>query len=399
MFMILLLSCIIIVLIALGKKLPAAPTAAGSMVMALGIFMQGSWVYLSGQPPYSVASRVLMIGIVLAWLYLLASYLPSIRRSTFYRDHIANPVQRFAVGTWVAGTSTVLINLYASFNSDWLNETVHIMATLNIGLWLFYMCLAVIGWYGLATDAQALRIDGTILLPAVATQSIVLLCHEVFALSVNVWFTRSFIMLGLLCYVVGIIIMIQRRRRSSAWGMETWKATNCIVYGALAISGAAISLTGAWSESVAYALWWAALMLLIGIESIEAIDGAKRMRQHGWRSGVGRYHTAQWTRLFTLGMFYFLTLHTAQAAAAMPFTQLLHRLVLNIGAWVITILLVIELMLWIHKSVMQRIVPITGADERNREHRDDDDHHNRDVTHSSDTTVPFTTSERHSLHK
>ncbi len=354
MLIILLLSCIIIALITLGKKLPAAPTAAGSMVMALGIYMQGVWVYWSGQSPQSFISSMFIIGIALVWLYLLASYLTSIRRSTFYRDHLADPVQRFAVGTWVAGTSTLLINLYASFHMDWLQESVHIMATLNIGLWLFYMCYAVMGWYQLITDISSPRIDGTVLLPAVATQSIVLLCHQVFALSLGVWFTRSFIIVGLLCYLIGISIMIWRYRRSATWNLEAWKITNCIVYGGLAISVVAISVTEAWSEHVAYILWWIVAILVIIIESIEAMYGIQCIRQHGWRRGVGRYHTAQWTRLFTLGMFYFLTVHTVSIAANLSFTHVLHHIVLLIGGWVITVLLIIELLLWLYKSTLHR---------------------------------------------
>ncbi|MFD1887673.1 hypothetical protein [Paenibacillus wenxiniae] len=363
MLIILLLSCIIIALIALGKKLPAAPTAAGSMVMALGIYMQGVWTYWSGQSPQSFISRVLIIGIVFVWLYLLASYVTSIRRSTFYRDHLADPVQRFAVGTWVAGTSTLLINLYASFHTDWLRESVYIMATLNIGLWLFYMCYTGLGWYRLIMDSSSSRVDGTVLLPAVATQSVLLLCHHVFALSLGVWFTRSFIFLGLVCYMIGIVIMIWRYLHASTWNVDAWKITNCIVYGGLAISGAAISLTGAWNEWIAYGLWWVVAILVLIIESIETMYGIKRIRQHGWRHGVGRYHTAQWTRLFTLGMFYFLTLHTVQIAAAIPIARFMHHFVLDVGAWVITVLLVVELMIWIRKSVVQLAIPVASKDD------------------------------------
>lgn len=363
MFMILLLSCVIIGLIALGKKLPAAPTAAGSMVMALGIFMQGTWQHLSGQPPDSLISRLLIVGIVLVWLYLLASYLTSIRRSTFYRDHIADPVQRFAAGTWVAGTSTLLINLYIGFHADWLNETVHIMATLNVGLWIFYMCVAVQGWYILLTDEKPHRLDGSILLPAVATQSIVLMCHQVFQLPVGLWLSRTCIILGLFCYVIGWVLMIRRYRHRVEHSIQEWKVTNCIAYGALAISGAAISLTGAWSENVSYLFWWASLLVLIVVESIEIVRGIQRIRAYGWRTGVGRYHTAQWTRLFTLGMFYFLTMHTSQAATGNLFTLGLHHVILSVGTWVIAILLLIELVLWFQKSfIYPPPVPAPTAD-------------------------------------
>ncbi|WPP43422.1 hypothetical protein SK066_10990 [Paenibacillus hunanensis] len=352
MLIILLLGCIIIAWIAPGKKWPAAPTAAGSMVMALGIYMQGVWTYASGQAPQSFLSRVLILGIVLVWLYLLASYVTSIRLATFYRDHLADPVQRFAVGTWVAGTATLLINLYSSFQIAWLQESIHIMATLNIALWLFYICYAIMGWYRLMIDTSSARVDGTVLLPAVATQSLVLLCHQVFALSLGKGFTRSFIIVGLVCYAIGISIMIWRYYRSTTWNIEAWKITNCIVYGALAISGAAISLTEAWSGQVAYMLWWIVLLLVIFIESVEAAYAIKRIRQHGWRHGVGRYHTAQWTRLFTLGMFYFLTLHTIAPAANPSFTQILHHIVLVVGAWGITLLLIVELGLWLYTSMI-----------------------------------------------
>ncbi|MEW4369651.1 hypothetical protein [Paenibacillus kandeliae] len=352
MFMILLLSCIIIGLIALGKKLPAAPTAAGSMVMALGIFVHGVWQHISGQPLTSLSARLLIIGIVLVWFYVLASYLTSIRRSTFYEDHVAHPVERFAIGTWVAGTSALLINLYTGFNADWLNETVHIMATLNLGLWLFYMGIVVQGWYKLVTNAQAQRTDSVVLLPAVATQSIVLMCHQVFQLPVGVWLSRSFIILGLLCYGIGLVLMVWRYRPMGERSIQDWKITYCITYGSLAITGVAISLTGAWSSGVSYGFWWASLIVLVIVESIEAVRAIQRIRAYGWRTGVGRYHTAQWTRLFTLGMFYFLTMQTSQVAAGHLLTQGLHTIILSAGTWVIGILLLTELIVWFQKSFM-----------------------------------------------
>ncbi|WP_411346480.1 hypothetical protein ACE3MZ_11050 [Paenibacillus sp. WLX1005] len=363
MFMILLLSCIIIGLIALGKKLPAAPTAAGSMVMALGIFVHGIWQHLTGQPLTSLSARLLIIGIVLVWLYLLASYLTSIRRSTFYEDHVSHPVERFAIGTWVAGTSALLMNLYTGFNADWLNETVHIMATLNLGLWLFYMGIVVQGWYKLATDSHSQRIDSVILLPAVATQSIVLMCHQVFQLPVGVWLSRTFIILGLLCYVIGVALMVWRYRRMEQRSVQNWKITYCITYGSLAITGVAISLTGAWSSGVSYGFWWASLIVLVIVESAETVRAIWRIRAYGWRTGVGRYHTAQWTRIFTLGIFYFLTIQTVQTATGNVITMGLHNVILSVGTWIIGILLVMELIVWFQKSFMYHpAVPAPAAE-------------------------------------
>ncbi|ANF97156.1 hypothetical protein [Paenibacillus bovis] len=369
MLIILLLCCMIVGLVAFSanKNLYVAPTAAGSIVMALGIFIQGVWQHMSGQSPDSLMTRTLVIGTTLVWLYLLVSYIASIRRSSFYRDHLADPVQRFGIGTWVAGTSTLLINLFASFGVYWVQETIHIMAVLNAGLWLFLLYFMCLGWYQILLQKQYDRIHGVLLLSTVSTQSIVLLFHQVFSSGyVAFWLNQSMIALGLLFYLISVSLILYRYSRRPDRLIADWTDTNCILYGALAITGAVVQATHAWSDTAILTLWWITLLILIVVECTEGIRAILRIRQKGWRHGIGIYNTAQWTRLFTLGMFYFFTMrteplyieHTRSALA-----QDIHRWILNGGAWIISILLIIELILWIQAIIARRSARIEGDNQ------------------------------------
>ncbi|WP_046214032.1 TDT family transporter [Paenibacillus wulumuqiensis] len=360
MLIILLLCCMIVGLIAFSgnKHLYVAPTAAGSIVMALGIFIQGVWQHMSGLGPTSLITRLLVIGTAIIWLYLLVSYIASIRRSSFYRDHLGDPVQRFGVGTWVAGTSTLLNNLFASFTWGWAQETIHILAVLNVGLWLFLLYFICLGWYQIVLQKQYERVHGILMLSAVSTQSIVLLFHQVFNNGyVAFWLNQAMIILGFVFYLMSASLILYRYSRKPERLVPDWTDTNCTLYGALAITGAAVQATHAWSDTTIIALWWITLLILIAVECTEALRAIRRIRQKGWRHGIGVYNTAQWTRLFTLGMFYFFTMRIEQLFTEHTGSALalgIHRWVLSGGAWVISILLIVELVLWIQALSIRR---------------------------------------------
>ncbi len=364
MFIILLLCCLIIGLITFGKNWPAAPTAAGSMVMALSIFVSGVWPYMSGQSVNSLSSRLLVLGTILIWLYLLASYLTSIRRSTFYRDHLADPMRRLAIGSWATGTSVLLINVYYAFGAGWINETVHIMAVLNVVLWLFYLWSVLNGWRQLAGQSYRGELDGSVWLPATATQSIAWMIHEVFDLADGLWVSRILIALGMVMYLIGAWQLWRQhaRRPRTKRTFGRWNATYVMIYGAPAIAAVTASATHAWSAEHITDAWWVILALLLVIEGREAIQAVSRIRNTGWRTGIGRYHTAQWTRLFTLGIFYVLTWYTLPLLQEGSLSLMLHRWILKGGGWLLSLLLLLELTFWLIALIRHSGQPLAESE-------------------------------------
>src|SRR5690606_28549077 len=80
-----------------------APTAAGSAVMAIGIFGLAS---LQRMPAAAVLTQPFTLALLFLWAFIAASYVASYRDGTF-GEHLASPVGRFAVGTWVAATAVL----------------------------------------------------------------------------------------------------------------------------------------------------------------------------------------------------------------------------------------------------------------------------------------------------
>lgn len=360
MVIILLLCCMVIASIAWSSKrtLPVAPTAAGSIVMALGIFIQGVWHDLSGQSLDSLSTRCFVIITACIWIYLFIHYIRSIRRGRFVQEHLADPVMRFAMGTWVAGTSTLLIAIHASFDISWVQASIRIMAIFNIGLWLLVLYVMCLGWYQIIHQSQIKRVHGTILLSTVSTQSIVLMLNQVYATSdIPSWINQIMIILGLIFYLFSLVLIVYRYWYHRDHMVQDWTDTNCILYGALAITGVAVQASHIWSTTALIFLWWITFTILLVVEVIELIRAVQRIVDKGWCYGIGIYNIVQWTRLFTLGMFYLFTMRLSMLDH--PYTQLewvikLHHWILNSGVWIISVLLVIEVIFWVRAMLNRR---------------------------------------------
>ena len=80
------------------------PTASGAVVMAIGIFALAA---LQRMPfPARLATQLIALELLIVWTYLALHFLACAVRGTMHR-HSGDPVQSFAIGTWVAGTVVV----------------------------------------------------------------------------------------------------------------------------------------------------------------------------------------------------------------------------------------------------------------------------------------------------
>lgn len=112
-----------------GNRIDASNVA---VVMAIGIFFMGitTRFSLSNELPAYVVDLLL-------FLFGCFLYQPLCRIFTgsFRKRYLTHPVQSFAVGSWVAGTSILCIVLYMQFPI--FKEVIIVVALLNGILWIF----------------------------------------------------------------------------------------------------------------------------------------------------------------------------------------------------------------------------------------------------------------------
>lgn len=327
-------------------------TASGAIAMAIGIFVLGALQHLPG--PVALVTRLLTLAGLIVWVYIAASYVASYYRGTFH-THTMDPVGCFAIGTWVAGTA-VLARLLVIVLPEWYLLALG-MGLLALLIWLWYL-LVISRRYGIIiADPQQHRATGRILLATVSTQSLVLLAQELFQAALPRPLTQALLILGYLFYGVGVVLIARRYLLQPGWRLrDDWDNTNCILHGALSITGLAAIQTAALPPALIMGTWLGALVMFVGVELIEVGRGVARVRAYGWRQGVLTYHVSQWARNFTFGMFYAFTVRvyaTPQIMAALDLGDLRGLLggIVAGGQYVVLLLLLVEVALFISKNV------------------------------------------------
>jgi hypothetical protein len=315
----------------------AVPAGAGAAVMACGIFALAA---LPALPRAAALRQPLALAVFVLWA-LLALRFAAGRKSD--EPRLRPPMARVAVGTWIAGTA-VTAALVATAVPGW-TLLAALLVAVALALWPWYLRLVVEAVRKVAGDARQ-PVTGSILLVTVATQSTALLCAI---------FTRppalpalmvALIALGAVFYLAGAGLIARAWLNAPRWRLdEDWDNGNCILHGAVSITGLAAVLSGAVSASVCLALWLFAAAMFAMIESVELARLALRLRRHGWRRGVLCYDTSQWARNFTFGMFYAVTRTYLATFGASSVTAVaaLQRAVAAGGPYVVLVLLLGEL--------------------------------------------------------
>src|SRR5699024_11012246 len=148
-----------------------------------------------------------------------------------------------------------------------------------------------------------------------------------------------FILLGIIFYLVSMLMIVKRYWRTTWTLIDDWTNTNCIIHGALSITGLAMVTTMTFHLNIILYLWWITFILLLIVESLEIIRAIQRVRSYGWKKGIFTYEVTQWSRNFTFGMFFAYTWSMHQIAeehinhSVLQFQQLF----LSIWAWVVLI--------------------------------------------------------------
>lgn len=318
------------------KKRIYIQTSSLAIVMALGIFTQGVFHYYLGMDYFTGFTGKLLSGIVLSlWMSFIISILASIRNRKFRELHLLNPLNRFGIGTWIASSSLCGIIIHEQFSQ--ITVPVVIL-TIDSIVWMFY--IGIIIPYFIKNKDQ--EVNGIILLSTVSTQSLVLLVHSVYQ-GADTIFYFWFITAGILFYFICLLFILKRYIFNKWSIVHDWKNTNCILHGALSITGVASVSTGIMPSILVQALWTAATLIFILVESIEIARLVKRVSLFGFREGMWTYHVTQWSRIFTFAMYFTFTLLMEPQG---PFIESARNFAAAAGIWVVISVTFIQTAIW-----------------------------------------------------
>ncbi|WP_261132536.1 hypothetical protein [Bacillus sp. Marseille-Q3570] len=266
----------------------------GALIMGLGIVSLGPvhTVNLAQEPEIV---PFLLIGL---WLQISMSYIKNFNKWSFQDAN-----HTFLHGTWVAATSVVGVSVLFYYPQEpFVSKLIAVLAAF---LWAGYAVLSIYTFQKLIFSKIDLeRIHGGILLTVVATQSVVIVMEWTFDLLKTA--ELILISIGILFYLGSIGVLIIRYARNTWTIVDDWKNTNCIVHGALSITGVAWLNIGASSSSLGI-YWLLVFIVFLIIELMELYRASQRIKHLGISQGIYVYHPSQWARIFTFGMFYYFT--------------------------------------------------------------------------------------------
>jgi hypothetical protein len=152
------------------------------------------------------------------------------------------------------------------------------------------------------------QIHGGLLLPCVATQSMVISGYNIFDVSFPTTYTDILLTIGFLLYLLnfGLILFHYIHIRDKDL-TESWNNTNCIVHGAISITGVSLTFSHFEAFYIINFIWIVSFTLFLLIEAIEIFRAIQRVKKLGWKQGIFVYSPSQWARVFTFGMFLFFT--------------------------------------------------------------------------------------------
>lgn len=325
--------------------------------MAIGIFINGAIVAF---PLLDNLARSFTLILFVLLLFIAASYLADLVQGRAYGTHFANPIGRFAVGTWIAGTSVCGVALCQRL-PEW-KPLVQVMVLGNLGLWLYFAYQAMGSFFQFFHDESWQKVHGVLFLSTVSTQSLVIVWKAAFGdssmyRSVAPWV----ILLGVVFYAVSFYLIA---RRYAAYGGDfdldrDWYNTNCITHGAMSITGLASVVCGVIPPGQTLLVWLWVISWFVIIELIEVARAIKRVRVYGLADGLLVYDPSQWSRNFTFGMLYAFNMNfdLSQSVATGSLLLSLHQAIHDYFAWIVLILLLLEIAVFLR----DRLSPVIAA--------------------------------------
>ena len=234
----------------------------------------------------------------------------------------------------------------------------------NISLWFYFVYRAAGNFYQFFTRESWQKVHGVLLLSTVSTQSLVIVWKAAFGTSVFYRLAAPWmILLGVFFYFLSFYLIL-RRYASEGKRIDLdkgWFNTNCIIHGAMSITGLASAVCGVVSANLILLIWLWVVSWFVIVEIIEIVRAVKRIRLYGFADALLVYDPTQWSRNFTFGMMYAFTLNfdLAKSVAADSFLQSLHDGLLHYFAWVVLVLLLAEIVVFFR----DRLTLVTSRSE------------------------------------
>lgn len=320
--------------------------ASGAIVMAIGIFLYASidaftWVN-------HITAKTMSVSLIVLAAIIYKSLMKQLLNKSDRSLLLAKPVPSFIIGSWIAGVS-VLSNVAVKYFPD-MSEAVQVVMLFNTVMWLGFMASCVYQFKELLKRPTAYSTHGVVLLSTVATQSVVIFWVKLYP-SLPEGLLIGVISLGVFFYLVGMTLIIIRYVGGNRWTlMDDWPSTNCIIHGALSITGLAIVSSELLSGRIMMMFWLVVFVLLIGVEWLEMARAVKRVHSLGWKEGIFTYHISQWSRNFTFGMFYAFTMTMHDNPYYLNRFYPFHEEFLHVWAWIGCLFLIAEIVLWVGSS-------------------------------------------------
>lgn len=333
----------------LKGKYKGIEPASGAIIMASGIFLIGT---VNAFPVLDLQlGKYLAFLVMIVWIVIYRSLSIQFFQRDFLIPFIKHPVKSFTIGTWIAGVS-VLCNVFLKYFPSIIIIT-QAMAILNTFLWLFYLVTCFYNFRKLFFENQKYPVHGVILLSTVGTQSIILLLNNVF-FQFPTYFSEAIIILGFMFYLAGIVLISKRYVQQRNWSLANdWSNTNCIIHGALSISGLAIVTTNTFTPAFIAVFWVIVFLLLVVIEVIEILRAIIRIKNYGWNKGLFEYNVSQWSRNFTFGMFYTFSL-VMHFNPYYPIPEMLFKFqngFMAFWAWIVLSALIIQIGIYVKSRI------------------------------------------------
>lgn len=318
-------------------------TSTMAAIMAFGIIIYGVLPSFFGTIFFDSTFAVILLTIVLAlWISFWFSLLLSMVQRKWKALHYTNPINRFGIGTWIAASSTCGILMIQYF--PYLRTLIIALSAIHLLVWIFYCILSIDAFITIGRKRTDKQVHGILLLTTVSTQSMILFFQTVFP-NFPHRLTTTLLVIGLGFYMVSLFFIL-KRYGTTAWSIETdWNNTNCIVHGALSITGVAGIVSGALTDPILMALWSVTIILFILVEIVEVYRLHRLVKGFGWKEAIGTYDVSQWSRIFTFSMFYTFTALLSFPSSWMSGIQ---TFIKHIGIAIILALLVYEIALALH---------------------------------------------------
>lgn len=284
-------------------------TAAGAVIMAIGIMMKGIFT----EEAVPIVSDILFYCMILLTYWIIIHYTLDLIQGSFFASHLQHPILSFSIGTWVAALSIMTVVL-SDKDHQFLARTIF---TINFFIWLLYFGWMIRNYCLIFKNLRNYihQIQGGTLLTCVSTQSIVIAGSITLRNDLPTSFLTILFLIGFSCYLFNLGLVLYRYIPIQNKDLTvSWTNTNCIIHGALSITGVSLTFAFANFHDVVLILWIFSLVLFIMVELIEIVRGIQRIRNLGWGKAIFIYSTTQWARIFTFGMFLFFTerIHTGK---------------------------------------------------------------------------------------